>query len=209
MLRQVARTLLSPILLASLAACGWSVWQISQNPVLRPVADRSADQIVAATDRWLATHATPETIETRLSALLAGEQRNWLAIEAVEAVAQDQGTPLSLACQAQRIAAHDRDSGWLAQGGACVACAVNAANCELSGILICQAPMVLTPLGDVAGIGIECELSLKVGDGGIRPSPTFGHSAPGRAIAIACSTDKYIQAAKIQSDRTAIWLVGG
>lgn len=128
------------------------MYQISQNPVLRPMADRSADQIVAATDRWLARNATAGTIEARLTALLAGDKRNWLA---VEAVAQDQGITLSPAQQAKRAAAHHTASGWLAQGGDCLACAVNAATCDLSGILICQAPMVLTPLGDVAGIGVE------------------------------------------------------
>ena len=42
---------------------------------------------------------TAGTIEARLTALLAGDKRNWLA---VEAVAQDQGITLSPAQQAKR-----------------------------------------------------------------------------------------------------------
>ena len=155
MMRQVARTLLSLMLVASLVASVWSLYRIAHNPALRPIVDRSAGEIVAATDRWLATNTTPQSVEVRLNSLLAEEKRNWLAIEAVEAVAQDQGITLSAAYQTKRTAAYDTDSSWLTQGGACLSCAVNAASCDLSGILICQAPMVLTPLGDVAGIGVE------------------------------------------------------
>jgi len=155
MLRQAARTALSLLLMASLALSGWSLWSIRQTPGLTPLVDRGAAQIVAATDRWLAANATSPEIEARLVALLAADKRNWLAIEAVEGVAADQGLTLPPAYHRQRDAAWAEDSGWLAKSGDCLACAVNAANCDLSGILICQAPMVLTPLGDIAGIGVE------------------------------------------------------
>lgn len=155
MLRQAARVLLSLMLLASLIACGWSVVQIARNPALQPLVERTGDQIEAATDRWLARNASEALLTARLEALLAEERRNWLAIEAVEAVAAEQQITLPDSYLQARRDAYDIDSGWLATSGACLACAVNAANCELSGILICQAPMILTPLGDVAGISVE------------------------------------------------------
>lgn len=155
MLRQAARTALSLVLMASLALAGWSLWQVSRNPALRPLVDRGADQIVAATDRWLAASATQATVEARLDALVAEDKRNWLAIEAVEGVAADQGLTLSPDYHQRRDTAWADDSGWLTRSGDCLACAVNAASCDLSGILICQAPMVLTPLGDLVGVGVE------------------------------------------------------
>ena len=91
MQRQAARTALSLLLIASCALAGWSLWQVRQNPALRPFVDQGADQIVAATDRWLAANATATEIEARLEALLAEDKRNWLAIRAVEGVAADQG----------------------------------------------------------------------------------------------------------------------
>lgn len=155
MLRQAARTALSLMLIASLALAGWSLWQVRSNPALRPFVDRGADQIIAATDRWLATNATGAKVEARLDVLLAQDKRNWLAIEAVEGVAADQGLSLSDDYHERRAKAWADDSGWLTRSGDCLSCAVNAASCDLSGILICQAPMVLTPLGDLAGIGVE------------------------------------------------------
>ena len=155
MLRQAARTALSLILMGSLALAGWSLWQVRQNPALRPLVDRGAAQIVAATDRWLATHATAPAVEARLDGLLADDKRNWLAIKAVEGVAANQRLTLSVGYGGRRAKAWASDSGWLTRSGDCLSCAVNAANCDLSGILICQAPMVLTPLGDLAGVGIE------------------------------------------------------
>ena len=155
MLRQAARTALSLLLMASLALASWSLWTIRANPALRPFVDRGAAEIVAATDRWLATNAKAPEVEARLDALLAADKRNWLAIEAVEGVAADQHLTLSAGYLERRAEAWASDSGWLTRSGDCLSCAVNAANCDLSGILICQAPMVLTPLGDLAGVGVE------------------------------------------------------
>lgn len=155
MLGHLARALLTLTLAGSLALTAWTGVRITQNPALRAVVERSADQIVAATDRMLAEAETPARIISRLQALLAEPDRNWLAIDAVRAVAAEQGTALPADLVARIDQAYRDDSSLLATAADCAACAWDPAQCPLSATLICQAPMVLTPLGDLAGLALE------------------------------------------------------
>ncbi len=114
---------------------------------------RSAAEFAAATDRALAREATAAVVAGRLAALLAETPRNWIAIEAVEAVAAERGLALPAPVTAARRAAWDQDANWLATLERCAACTWDAAACSLSEALICNAPVTLTPAGDLMGIG--------------------------------------------------------
>ncbi|WP_241427662.1 hypothetical protein [Fertoeibacter niger] len=152
MLRSGSRATLHLLLVASLALTVWTGAEIARDPLVRPFAERGAAEIIAATDRMLAAEATPQVIAARLTSLLAEDPRNWLAIEAVEGVAAERGIALPPALLAQRAAAWDADSGFWANAGDCATCIWDAATCNLQLALMCQAPVALTPLGDIAGI---------------------------------------------------------
>lgn len=151
--RFVARAGLVALLVISVTLSGWAALRIYRDPLLRPLIDRTAQEFAAALEREMAEAATPEAIAARLTELLAETPRNWIAIEAVEEIAADRGLSLSPEVMAARTAAWDEDSGILTIAGACLACMVDAAACSLSEALICNAPVALTPVGDVIGIG--------------------------------------------------------
>lgn len=155
MFRTFARMLLLLITSASLALTGITIWRIAGNPALSPFVDRSAAQIVAATDRLLANAASPAHIAERLDHLLTEPVRNWIAMDAILAITVDRAIPLPDALLARIATARASDTGLLATAGACASCAWNPATCALSAVLICQAPMVLTPMGDLAGVTLE------------------------------------------------------
>ena len=155
MLHAVARTVLSLFLAGSLAVTGVTLYRVSQNPALTPFIDRTTAEITAATDRLMAAQATPARITERLNALLAEPDHNWIAIDALLDVAAERGLPLAPDLAARLQTARDADTSLLATASACAACAYDPAQCTLSATLICQAPMALTPLGDLAGITLE------------------------------------------------------
>ena len=153
MLRRAARAGLVALLAVSVLLTGWSALRIWRDPVLRPLIDRSTAEFMAALDREMAAEATPAAISARLTALLAEDPRNWIAIQAVEEVAASRALALTPQDQAARDAAWQADSGLLTVAGACLSCMVDASSCSLSEALICNAPMALTPVGDVIGLG--------------------------------------------------------
>lgn len=129
-----------------------TLWLWQRNPAVRAVVDRSAEDFRTAVDRELARTATPDRIADRLRALLAETPRNWSAIDGVAEIATNRAIPLPGDLVARIDKARAEDNGMLARAGGCLACAWNAENCQLSAQLICQAPMVLTPLGDLGGV---------------------------------------------------------
>lgn len=143
------------VLLVSLAVSLQSLATIARSPGISPFVDRGTEQITAAMDRAMARAATPERIAARLTELLAEEDRNWIAIRAVEGVAAERGIPLPPALADRIAAAWAADSGFLARARDCAACAYDPAECTLSATLICQAPMIVTPAGDVAAVANE------------------------------------------------------
>lgn len=155
MVRALARAALTVLLAASLAGTFWSVLRLTRNPALAPIISRSAEGIRAAVARETARDATPERLAARIRGLLAESPHNWLAIDALSGLATERGIALPPDLVAARNAARADDTSLLSRAGTCLACAWNASNCPLSAILVCQAPMVVTPLGDVIGLGNE------------------------------------------------------
>ncbi|MDO9641435.1 MAG: hypothetical protein Q7J44_23150 [Pseudotabrizicola sp.] len=122
--------------------------QIANNPTLSPIIDRSAAELVALTDRMMAREATPARLDALITARLVETPRNWVALQALAGVAEEQGQPLP-AAYAQ---AWEEDSGVMAMSGDCLACIWDIRTCSLSTALICKAPILLTPVEDLRGV---------------------------------------------------------
>ncbi|MGB8814997.1 MAG: hypothetical protein WCC57_17600 [Paracoccaceae bacterium] len=151
-MRGVARVGLLVLLVASLALTVLTGMQIARQPLLRPLIERTADEISAATDRMMAVEATPDHIAARLTELLAEDPRNWIALQAVRDVATERSTQLPNHVQAAYDTAWGADSAYFTQAVSCLTCVWDAGTCSLSQALICQAPVAFTPIGDIAGI---------------------------------------------------------
>ncbi|MEI4486088.1 hypothetical protein V8J36_07780 [Frigidibacter sp. MR17.14] len=154
-LRLALRRLLMLVLVVSVISTAQSLSAIAAQPGISPLVDAGQDRILAAMDRAMAREATPARITARLEALLAAPERNWVAIDAVMAVAEERGVFLPAELLQRIDAAQSADEGLLASARGCLACMANPAACQLSAQLLCQAPMVLTPAGDIAAVGAE------------------------------------------------------
>lgn len=152
MVRRLAQAGLALCLALSLCLSVWTALDIARNPLVRPMVERSRDQIVAATDRMMAREATAERVSFLLRQRLEQDPRNWIAIDALEAVATDRGLALPPDLLAARAAAWEADSSLWTQAVDCAACAYDPAACSLSNVLVCQVPVALTPIGDLAGL---------------------------------------------------------
>lgn len=155
MVRALSRAALTLMLVVSLTGTIWSVRRLLRDPLLLAMVSRSADEIRAATDRAMAAEATPDRIADRLRHLLAETPRNWVAIDAVSGVAEEHKITLPPDLIAARDADRAADTSFLANLGGCALCAVDAAQCHLSAQLLCQVPIVATPVGDVVGVASE------------------------------------------------------
>jgi len=151
-MRRLARLVVGVALAGSLGLSGWSALQVARDPMLRPIVESSAEQIVAATDQMMARAATPERLSALIDARLAEDPRNWVALQALEDEVRARGLALSPETRTAYDAAWSADGSVMASVTACAACAYDPATCSLSNLLICQAPVALTPIGDLAGI---------------------------------------------------------
>lgn len=152
MLRALARLTLLLVLAASVAGTGFTLSRIASDPLLAPFRFAAADEIRAATDRMLAESATPERMTELLTARLAESPRNWLALDALTDLVAERAIPLPEGLPEEIAAAREADYSYLAQAASCAACAYDPAQCSLSQVMICQAPIALTPIGDIAGV---------------------------------------------------------
>lgn len=152
MLRRAARALLAAFAVLSFGLTIWAGVKVAQNPALGPVVTASLAEITATTDRLMAREATPARLSALITARLAETPRNWVALQALEGVVAERGLALPAATRAAYDAAWAEDNSLTARATDCAACIWDAATCSLSNALICQAPVALTPLGDLAGI---------------------------------------------------------
>jgi len=151
-MRRLARGLMAAALAGSLGMTLWSGATIARDPLLRPLIDQTAAQIVAATDRQMARAATPARLSALIDSRLAQDPRNWIALQALHDEAAARGLALRPAIRAAYDAAWQSDSSLVQTLTDCAACAYDPAVCTLSNLLVCQAPIALTPLGDLAGV---------------------------------------------------------
>lgn len=151
-IRMMARLLLTGLMIASLMLAAINISALAKAPVGAAFVARSTDGLAAATEHALAVHATPEAVAARIEDLLTEVPRNWLAIEAVEGVAAERAIPLPTDLLARRAAAWEADSGFWKNAGQCLQCIRDATACDMTLVLLCRAPIELSPLGDLAGV---------------------------------------------------------
>ncbi|NBE06647.1 hypothetical protein [Paragemmobacter ruber] len=138
-------------LVVSLALTLYAGARIWADPALSPYRDAAAREIEATLDRHLADLA-PTAIPDRIAARLAEDPRNWIALDALDALAQERGQTLPPDLRAAFDAARAEDAGFFANAANCAACAYDPAACALSNVFLCHAPIALTPIGDMAAI---------------------------------------------------------
>lgn len=151
-MRRLVRRLLALALAGSLALTLLTTARIALDPALGPWREATAAEIVAATDRMLATEATPARIEDLVLTRLAESPRNWASLTAIRALAEERGIPLAHDTAAAYDAAYATDDGVIKQAGDCAKCIWDITQCSLSTVLICRAPVDLTFVGDLAGV---------------------------------------------------------
>ena len=140
------------IMAGSLALSCLSLARIAANPALAAFRSATSDEIIATTDTMLAREATPARLAEVITARLDASPRNWLAIDALVELAAERAIPLPPGLQSRLVQTHDDDYGLMARTTACLACAYDPALCSLSQVLLCQAPIALTPIGDLTGV---------------------------------------------------------
>ena len=151
MFRRWTRYALTLALAGSLALTALSAARIALDPTLGPLRDAAASEITIAIDSELARLA-PQAIPARITDHLAAPRRDWVVLRALHDLAADLGQPLPPEVQAAYDAAWAEDAGFWANAANCAACILDPAACTLSNFLMCQAPIMLTPIGDLATI---------------------------------------------------------
>lgn len=151
MVRRWTRYALTLALAVSLVLTLVSATRIALDPALTPLREATAAEISAAIDRELA-RMDPATLPARITEHLAAPRRDWVVLQGLHDLAADLDQPLPPDLQAAYDAAWAEDSGFWANAANCAACTLDPAACTLSNFLMCQAPIMLTPIGDLATI---------------------------------------------------------
>ncbi len=150
---RVARLILLLWGMGSAAAFGTVLYWIATDPTARALRDATLDEITATTDRMLAETATPDHLAALIRERLDQDPRNWLALDALLDIASQNAIPLPPDLTTRFATLREEDHGVLATAGSCAVCLVDSASCTLTEVFVCQAPINLTPVGDVLGIG--------------------------------------------------------
>lgn len=152
LVRQAIGRLLALALAGSFTLTLLTTGRIALEPALSPLREAAASEIVAATDRMLATEATPARLEQLILTRLAESPRNWVSLSAIRALADERGLALAPDTAAAYDAAYAADDGLTKQAGDCARCIWDITQCSLNTVLICRAPVDLTFVGDLAGV---------------------------------------------------------
>ena len=152
-MRRVARLILLLWGMGSAAAFGTVLYWIATDPSARAFREASLEEIATATDRMLAEVATPRHLAALIAERLDQDPRNWLTLDALLDTATRNATPLPPDLTTRFATLRELDHGLLATAGSCAICLVDSNSCSLTEVLVCQAPVNLTPVGDVLGIG--------------------------------------------------------
>lgn len=151
-MRRLVRLILLLVLTGSLASTVMMAARIASDPLITPFRQAATAEISARLDRMLAETATPDAITARIRTRLAEEPRNWMALDALRDLALEFHIVLPPELATALITAREDDHGYYAQAASCAQCAYDPAECAITQVMICQMPIALTPIGDIAGI---------------------------------------------------------
>lgn len=143
---------LTALLIASMGFSGLQFRHLASGWPGSALADRAIDEVAPHIERQLARHASPERISDRMATRLTEAPRNWIAIAAIEDIAAQRGIEVPRELAQRRARLHAADTGWIAATGRCADCMWDPKTCDFSAVLLCRAPVDLTPIGDLAGI---------------------------------------------------------
>lgn len=151
-MRRLVRLALLVVLIGSLAATGISILRVLSDPALTAIRAATVNEVIAATDALLAAEATPDRLSALIEVRLAETPRNWLALDALTDLVAERGLALPVSLLRRVSDARAEDYSLLSQASSCALCAYDPAQCALSQVMMCQAPVALTPVGDIAGV---------------------------------------------------------
>lgn len=151
-MRRLVRLVLLVILIGSLMATVASTLRVLSDPRLTAIRAATVDEIIADTDALLAAEATPERLAALIETRLAETPRNWLALDALTDLVAERGLEIPVGLLRRVSDARAEDFSLLSQASSCALCAYDPAQCSLSQVMMCQAPVALTPVGDIAGV---------------------------------------------------------
>jgi hypothetical protein len=152
MSRSVLRLCIALLLVISSTSFLLSGWRLVSDWPGSLLIERTGTQIAAYIDLQMTRAVTLDAVAVRLTDLLEESPRNWLAIEAVEEVAADYEVNIPHDIEQLRDELYLADTGFWATATSCLGCAVSVESCEFSLIIMCRAPIDLTPVGDVVGV---------------------------------------------------------
>lgn len=151
-MKRLARAVLTVCMAVSIALSALAAYRIATSDALAPLRERTAQEIVAATDSMMVRDATPERLSSLIASRLGEEPRNWVALTALHDLAVER----RIALPADLSAAYDRawaeDGSLVHQAADCASCAWDISTCNLSNVMICKLPLLLTPVEDLRGI---------------------------------------------------------
>ena len=129
-----------------------SIRQVHTDPLWAPLVTRSQAEIRASVDQAMAAAATPDAVAARIEARLAEQPRNWIALDALREVSVDRAIALPPELTARFEALRADDHSFMAEAASCAVCMWNVTACSIPQALVCNAPITLSPIGDIAGV---------------------------------------------------------
>jgi hypothetical protein len=163
-LRRIARIFLTVLLVCSLMGSGYHAWKLMTNPVAAVFVARSVESTAARLDRVVSRHATADGIESRLEALLEEDRREWIRIDALIVLADEEAIALDPDLLERAENVRRADHGLATRLNRCGSCLIDIADCDLALVFYCRGPVEMTPLGDVASILRQSGLYVTGGD---------------------------------------------
>lgn len=121
-------------------------------PVPSLFVDAGLEQIQANVSEYTYHNLTGDELERALNTELSQDPRNWVAIESLEQISEQNGYDFSEETRLELEKSRDQDHSFTEFSKDCLACMWSADQCELNTAMACGIAINLTPIGDVAGI---------------------------------------------------------
>jgi hypothetical protein len=135
-----------------------SLWTMAQNPLARPLVERSADEVRVALERAMAREVTPDWLLPRLDEALAAGDADRVGMLA--GLATQYGVALT-GEQWQAVDAALAPPDLVSRATECAACAWDVRSCpSVTLIAACALPVELTPAGDANALRRQAQAAL-------------------------------------------------
>ena len=140
------------IMIGSITLSAFSGWQLSTSTGGRFFVERLQAELQERLVGFAADNSDRAALERAIGSELVTEPRNWVLINSLREIAEDQEIPLSAGIQEDLDNAEASDHSLLNTTAECVRCAWDTGSCQLSKAMACGLTVNMTPIGDVAGI---------------------------------------------------------